>query len=146
MTTETRYVYIADDGKEFTERDKCLAYEQRHSVLVLKSKLAKKIEERDAFIRIKNTLKANKHGELPFYERNIKYCQEEIEKITRKRAKNISLNEIDALRCLLMELKRYRIEKNARIKQLNETRERIKKMKRDIDGLAMHIITLQKQK
>ena len=108
--------------------------------------LAKKIEEREVYVGVKNALKANKHGDLAIYEKNIRYDQQEIEKITRKRAKNFSPKDIEDLRFHLRELQSSRERKAARIKQLTETREKIKRMQKDIDGLAQHIKKLENQK
>ena len=145
MRTETKTVYIAEDGKEFDTLEKCQAYESG-CIGTLERKLVELINKRNYDLSLKNRYKANKHGKLANTEAKLQYEYMCIKKMMRVPVEKMSFNEVDLLEKSLNTVKLCLLQRKQQKEVLETTRSLIKERGEQIKDLYEKLVKLKLEK
>ena len=145
MRTETKTIYIAEDGKEFDTLEKCQAYESG-CIGTLECKLADLISKRNYDLSLKNRYKANKHGKLAKTEAQLQYDYMYIKKMMRVPVEKMSLNEIELLEKSISNVRLCLLQRKHQKEVLEDTRRLIKERGEQIKNLYEKLVKLKLEK
>lgn len=145
MRTETKTVYIAEDGKEFDTLEKCQAYESSF-IETYERKLVELINKRNYDLSLKNRYKANKYGKLAMTEAQLQYDYMCIKKMMRIPVEKMSLNEIELLKKSISNVSLRLLQRKQQKEVLEDTRCLIKERGKQIKELYEKIVKLKLEK
>lgn len=145
MRTETKTVYIAEDGKEFDTLEKCQAYESSF-IGIYERKLVELINKRNYDLSLKNRYKANKYGKLAKTEAQLQYDYMCIKKMMRVPVEKMSLNEIELLKKAISNVSLCLLQRKQQKEVLEDTRRLIKERGKQIKELYEKIVKLKLEK
>lgn len=145
MRTETKTVYIAEDGKVFDTLEKCQAYES-DCIETLECKLVELICKRNYNLSLKNRYKANKHGKLAKTEAQLQYDYMCIKKMMRVPIEKMSINEVELLEKSLSNVRLCLLQRKQQKEVLEDTRCLIKESGEQIKCLYEKIVKLKVEK
>ena len=146
MRTETKTVYIAEDGKKFDTLEECQKYESESCVSSLERRIADLETLRDCDLSLKNRYKANKHGKLAKTEATLLEYYKSIRKMMKVPIEKMSLQEVERLGTSINTVRLCLLQRKQQKDVLEDLRHSIKEKGKQIKELYEKLVKLKLEK
>lgn len=146
MRTETKTVYIAEDGKEFDTLEKCQKYESESCISALERRIADLETLRNCDLSLKNRYKANKYGKLAKTEATLLEYYKSVRKMMKVPFEKMSLQEVEHLGTSINTVRLCLLQRKQQKEILEDLRHSIKEKGKQIKDLYEKLVKLKLEK